>query len=84
MTIDNIVILLPPEIETFSTLIFRMHLSGQHFINDNEVKSAVNDWLKKMDTEWYGIGIKKDYFHSIKNVVNVIVIMSINRNIFIY
>lgn len=36
-----------------------VHLGGQHSINNGEVKSAVNDWPKEMDTELYGSKIKK-------------------------
>jgi len=37
----------------------KVHLGGQRLVNDDEVKSAVYDWLKEMDAEWYGSGIKR-------------------------
>jgi len=39
----------------------RVLLDGQRFVNDDEVKSAVNDWFKEMDAEWYGSGIRKSF-----------------------
>lgn len=47
LTFDEIVVLLPPEMETFCTQTFSVHSDGQRFVSDDQIKSAMNDWLKK-------------------------------------
>lgn len=58
LTLDDIIFLLPSEIKTFCTYIFKVYLGGQRFINDDELNNAANDWPKEMDAEWYDRGIK--------------------------